>query len=164
MGKIIMGIDPGTRITGYGIISSDGREYTPLDFGSIRPPPHLPLFKRYLILFEGLEKLIQQHRPQAIAVETQFIKNNIQSAMKLGMARGMVMLAAAKYDIHFYEYPPRKAKKAVVGNGAASKRQVQKMMQILLNLPHLPEPEDAADALALALCHAQERKVCTNTL
>lgn len=152
-GEIILGIDPGTRITGYGVISSSAR---PLDFGCIRPPPHLDLHFRYHILFESLEALIQKYSPTAIAVESQFVLKNAQSAIKLGMAKGMVFLAAAKYKIPLYEYAPKKAKLAVCGNGSASKYQVQRMVQMLLKLPSLPEPEDAADALSLAICCAHQ--------
>ncbi len=152
--NLILGIDPGTRITGYGIINTDNSEVVAIDYGCIRPPPKLPLEKRYLIIYESLEKIIKKYSPTAIAVETQFVKKNVQSAIKLGMARGMVILAAAKNNIAIFEYAPKKAKQAVVGNGKASKVQVQKMIQTLLKLPHPPHPEDAADALALAICHA----------
>lgn len=160
----ILGIDPGTRITGYGLIRVAPPFLEPLDFGCIRPPPKLPLAERYLILFEALEALLDRFQPEAVAVESQFVLKNAQSAIKLGMAKGMVILAAAKRKIPVHEYPPKKAKKAVVGNGAASKFQVQRMIANLLRLPNLPEPEDAADALALAICHANNlRMQCLNT-
>ena len=152
---VILGVDPGTRVTGYGIIDQAGR---PLDFGCIRPPPTLPLQMRYKIILEGIEALIARYHPTAVAVESQFVLKNPQSAIKLGMAKGMVLLAAARADIPVYEYAPKKAKLAVVGRGGASKSQVQKMIQALLRLPQLPEPEDAADALALAICCAHELK------
>lgn len=148
----ILGIDPGTRITGYGLIQMLGHKTIPLDFGCIRPPPDLPLHERYQILFEGIEALIDRYAPDAIAVESQFVLKNAQSAIKLGMAKGMVYLAAARKKIPLHEFAPKKAKLAVVGNGQASKFQVQRMVQALLSLPALPEPEDAADALALAIC------------
>lgn len=154
--KIILGIDPGTRITGYGVIDENTH---PIDFGCIRPPPNLDLPDRYKILFDGVEALIDRYKPTAIAVESQFVLKNAQSAIKLGMAKGMVFLAAARKGIAIYEYPPKKAKLAVVGNGSASKTQVQKMIQALLRLPVLPEPEDAADALALAICCAHQMRV-----
>lgn len=150
--KIILGIDPGTRITGYGLICIDAPIPVPLDFGCIRPPPELALAKRYQILFDGVEALIAKHAPCAIAVESQFVLKNAQSAIKLGMAKGMVYLAAAKHNIPLHEYAPKKAKLAVVGTGQASKFQVQRMIQSLLSLPTLPQPQDAADALALAIC------------
>ncbi|HSX38572.1 MAG TPA: crossover junction endodeoxyribonuclease RuvC [Chlamydiales bacterium] len=151
----ILGIDPGTRITGYGIIRLP---LEPIDFGCIRPPFQLPLEERYHILFNAVEALIGQHQPDFIAVESQFVLKNAQSAIKLGMAKGMVLLAGARAKIPVSEYAPKKAKLAVVGTGRASKSLVQKMIQSLLRLPVLPEPEDAADALALAICHAHNLK------
>lgn len=151
---IILGIDPGTRITGYGVIAIHGPQIKPIDFGCIRPPVDLQTPARYLALFNGIEKLLDHYCPTAVAVETQFVYKNAQSAIKLGMARGVVLIAAAKRSIPIYEYAPKKAKLAVVGNGNASKEQVQRMIQLLLGLSSLPEPEDAADALALAVCHA----------
>ncbi len=156
---IILGIDPGTRITGYGVIRAPSE---PIDFGCIRPPATLLLAQRYKILFDGFETLIERYAPTAIAVESQFVLKNPQSAIKLGMAKGMVLLAAARKNIPVYEYAPKKAKQAVVGKGQASKLQVQKMIQMLLKLPQLPQPEDAADALALAICCAHNlRSPCT---
>lgn len=156
--ELILGIDPGTRVTGYGVIRSNGRIHEAVDFGCIRPPVKLPLNERYLTLSNALEHLLKKHHPTAVAVETQFVQKNIQSALKLGMARCCVILAAMRLGIQVYEYAPRKAKVAVVGNGAASKFQVQKMIQMLLKLRTPPEPEDAADALALAICHAHTLK------
>lgn len=164
---IVLGIDPGTRITGYGLLSDEQRRYKVLDYGTIRTPTQASTEKRYLIIYESVEALLQRYQPQALAVETQYVHKNVQSAIKLGMARGVVIVAAAKNGVPVFEYSPTKAKKAVVGNGRASKIQVQCMMQTLLNLPSLPEPADAADALALALCHMQNQTIrnrqCTNT-
>ncbi len=154
---IILGIDPGTKITGYGLIQ-ENREVELIDFGAIRPPPHLPLHQRYHILYESLEKLIQIHNPTHLAVESQFVQKNVQSAMKIGMAKGVVYLLAAKYHLELFEYAPREAKLAVVGSGSASKYQVQKMIQLLFRLEALPTPEDAADALSLAICHLHKSK------
>ncbi|MBI2742789.1 MAG: crossover junction endodeoxyribonuclease RuvC [Chlamydiales bacterium] len=156
--RVILGVDPGTRITGYGLINARSNKYEPLDFGTIRPAPKLPMAERYLVIFEGILSLIEKYQPIAMAIETQFVYKNVQSAMKLGMARCAAMLAAAKMGIPVYEYAPTKAKLAVAGNGGASKGQVQKMMQLLLNLSAIPEPEDAADALSLAVCHAHTEK------
>jgi crossover junction endodeoxyribonuclease RuvC len=161
--EIILGIDPGTRITGYGIIAVS-HPMEAIDFGCIRPPPDLPLPERYKVIFEALEALIEQYKPTSIAVESQFVLKNVQSTIKLGMAKGMVLLAAARANVAVYEFAPTKAKQAVVGTGKATKLQVQKMIQSLLHLPSLPEPEDAADALALAICcsHQKNRVLCLN--
>lgn len=153
MSHRILGIDPGTVVTGYGIIEIRASKPIALDYGCIRPSPKTLLSKRYLQIYESISELLKRFQPTAVAVETQFMKNNPQSAMKLGMARGITILAAAQREISIFEYSPTKAKKAVVGTGKASKSQVQEMIKLLLNLPTVPQPEDAADALALALCH-----------
>lgn len=162
---IIIGIDPGTHVTGYGIIIFQSHRSKALDYGCIRPPRKASSSQRYLIIFEAIEQLLDQYTPEALAVEGQFMHKNPLSAMKLGMARAMAILAAEKRGIPIFEYPPKKAKKAVVGHGGASKTQVQRMIQNLLGLPSLPTPEDAADALALALCHGHtlKLKLCMNT-
>lgn len=151
---IVLGIDPGTRVTGYGLILTQGSSYQALDYGCIRPPISLKLTDRYHILFNDISKLIEKYQPDFLAVETQYVYKNVQSAIKLGMARGVIMIAAKRCGVPIVEYAPTQAKLAVVGNGRASKQQVQGMVQRLLNLSELPEPEDAADALALAMCHA----------
>lgn len=151
---VILGVDPGTRITGYGVVLYRNGKTEPVDFGCIRPPSRLSCHERYLVIFEALETLIARHTPDALAIETQFVHRNAQSAIKLGIARGMAILAALRTKIPIFEYAPTKTKLAVVGKGSASKTQVQRMIQLLLSLPKIPEPEDAADALAVAICHA----------
>jgi len=155
---IIIGIDPGTCVTGYGIIRTEGMSYSPIDYGCIKPPSALKLTDRYLIIFNGVEELLNKFEPDALVVETQYVKKNPQSALKLGMARGVIIVAARRKGVQVYEYVPTKAKLAIAGSGRASKHQVQRMVQRLLNLPEPPCPEDAADALALAICHAQALK------
>lgn len=150
---VILGIDPGTTVTGYGVISTHDNRYTALDYGCIRPPATLKLTDRYLIIYQGVEELIERFSPSALVVETQYVAKNPQSALKLGMARGAIMIAAKRKGIPVFAYSPSEAKRAVVGNGKASKLQVQKMVQQLLRLSAPPHPEDAADALALAICH-----------
>jgi crossover junction endodeoxyribonuclease RuvC len=152
--RIILGVDPGTRITGYGVIVIHCQVYNLLDYGCIRPPSDLKLSERYLVIFDGIDELIEKHRPHVLVVETQYVHKNVQSALKLGMARGAVMIAAKRKGLSVFEYAPTVAKRAVVGNGKASKFQVQRMVQSLLKLASPPQPEDAADALALAICHA----------
>lgn len=152
-----MGIDPGTIVTGYGVVDEkeSGQGYVPIDYGCIRPPRDAKLTERYLIIYNALCELLDKYKPDALAVETQYVRKNVQSAIKLGMARGMVILAATQRKIPVYEYEPSKAKKSVVGNGSASKHQVKHMVQHLLGLKEPPQPDDASDALALAMCHAQ---------
>lgn len=152
---IILGVDPGSRITGYGLISIENGSYRLIDYGCIRPPLLFKLSERYLVIFSGIEELIDKFQPHVLVVEKQFVSKNAQSALKLGMAKGAVMIAAKKKGLNIYEYAPTVAKRSVVGTGRASKYQVQKMIQSILKLTSPPEPEDAADALALAICHAQ---------
>ncbi|MCE5316218.1 MAG: crossover junction endodeoxyribonuclease RuvC [Parachlamydia sp.] len=151
---IILGIDPGTQTTGYGIIRLNRGRSQAIDFGCIKSPSKLKITDRYLIIFEGVEELIARYEPDVLVVETQYVKVNVQSAIKLGMARGVCLIAAKRRGLKVFEYSPSRAKRAVVGNGRASKSQVQHMVQHLLELDALPEPEDASDALSLALCHA----------
>ncbi|MCB1119770.1 MAG: crossover junction endodeoxyribonuclease RuvC [Chlamydiia bacterium] len=153
---MICGVDPGTVVTGYGLLSVQNGGVEVIDYGCIRPPSQWKLSDRYLAIYEGLLSLLDRFQPQAMAVETQFVRHNPQSALKLGMARGCAILAARKSGAAVFEYPPSRPKKAVVGHGQASKYQVQAMLKVLLNLKDLP-PEDAADALALAFCHAHNR-------
>jgi crossover junction endodeoxyribonuclease RuvC len=155
---IILGIDPGTRITGYGVIETDLSSFEPLDFGCIRPSQKLSLHERYLAIHDGIEHLLDTYSIEAVSIETQFVSRNPQSALKLGMAKGVALIAATKRSIPIFEYAPKKAKLAVVGTGSATKEQVQKMVQALLNLAELPTPEDAADALSLAIAHANHLK------
>jgi crossover junction endodeoxyribonuclease RuvC len=151
---IIIGIDPGTVVTGYGIIQVENNGYRALDFGCIRPPAKMKLTDRYLIIHDGIAELLDKYPAEVLVVECQYVHKNVQSAIKLGMARGIAIIAAKKKGVAVVEYYPSKAKLAVVGKGNASKRQVQAMVQRLLNLSSPPEPEDASDALALAICHA----------
>lgn len=157
--SVILGIDPGTQITGFGIIRIQSPKPQVLDYGCIRPPAKLSCYERYLIIFNGIEALLEKYKPDVLAIESQFVYRNAQTAMKLGIARGMALLAATRKQIPIFEYAPTKAKLAVVGTGTASKQQVQRMIQLLLNLPKPPTPEDAADALAIALCHAHATKL-----
>lgn len=151
----ILGIDPGTIITGYGIVSTSGNSLRVHDYGCIKPPVSYKLSDRYHIIDQSIEALILEHAPDVLVVETQFIakSKSIDSVIKLGMARGIAIVAAKRKGLCVYVYAPTEAKRAVVGNGRASKAQVQGMVQRLLCLRETP-PEDAADALALAICHA----------
>lgn len=151
---IIMGVDPGYAITGYGIISYDRGKLRPLDFGVISTPAGQAFELRLLTIFEGLEELMDHYKPEVVAVEELFFSNNKTTAIGTAQARGMVLLAAAKRGLPIYEYTPMQIKKAVTGEGRAEKAQVQMMVRILLGLREVPKPDDAADALAVAICQA----------
>lgn len=162
--QVILGVDPGSNVTGYGVIQFQDGIWKPVDFGAIRPPSSAKRHEKYLVIFEAIEHLIETFHPEAIAVETQFVYKNVQSALKLGMACGSVLISAARNKIPIFEYAPKKIKLAVVGSGSASKHQIQHMIQMQLKLPSLPQPADAADALAIALCHAYYKDIlCLNS-
>jgi len=161
-----MGADPGTGITGYGVIECAGGVFTPLDYGCIRPPKGIDINDKYLIIHNSIDRLLQQYKPTVLVVETQYLSKNFQSVLKLGMAKAAIILAAKRLQIEVVEYSPSTVKKAVTGRGGAGKEQVQGMTQKLLSLKEPPHPEDAADALALAICHAQKilRPICISNL
>lgn len=150
---LILGIDPGSRKTGYGIILQQGQRLSYCASGLIRPPQDAPLSERLKVIYDGISQLIAQYSPEQFAIEQIFMAKNAASALKLGHARGVALLAAACADLKVHEYEARKVKQAVVGTGAADKSQVQHMVKTLLKLAAAPQ-EDAADALAVAICHA----------
>ncbi|MBT8506613.1 crossover junction endodeoxyribonuclease RuvC [Coxiella-like endosymbiont of Rhipicephalus sanguineus] len=150
--RIIIGIDPGSRVTGYGIIWSQGSRQGRITFGQIKAQGE-SLNYRLQQIEEGLRNIIATHQPNEAAIEQVFTFHNHQSALKLGQARGAALVATAVYALPVSEYSARQIKQAVVGYGAATKAQVQHMIQMLLQLEKVP-PADAADALAIALCHA----------
>ena len=155
---IILGVDPGTLVTGYGIIEVEGSAVTVLEFDVIvnRGERSMPI--RLKEIYSKLCEVIAKHHPDEFAIETAFYGKNAQSALKLGHARGVSMLAAVNNEIPTSEYSPREVKKAVVGNGAASKDQVKFMVKSLLHIRETPRFYDATDALAVALCHYQRRR------
>lgn len=151
----ILGIDPGSRITGYGIIESHGSRHIHCDSGCIRlPSTNFP--ERLRLIFEALSEIIESYRPEEVAIEQVFVNRNPASALKLGQARGAAICAAVTCRLSVAEYSPREVKLAVVGSGAADKVQVQHMVRLLLGLEETPSP-DAADALGVALCHSHTR-------
>ncbi|MFC2149392.1 crossover junction endodeoxyribonuclease RuvC [Candidatus Auribacterota bacterium] len=154
----ILGIDPGTRITGYGLIEVRGSRSIPVAHGKIANSASLPLSKCFRNIYRQLRVVIDSHKPQAVAIENVFYCKNVNSAIKLGEARGVAILAAAESDLEIFEYMPRKVKQAVVGQGGADKIQVLKMVKMLLGLKEDIESVDASDALAVALCHAHTIK------
>lgn len=155
--KRIIGIDPGSRITGLGVIDVDGGKLSVVEYGIIKTSgKDFP--SRLKTIFLELDKIIKLHQPKEFAIEKVFVNKNVDSALKLGQARGAAIVAAAIHDIPVFEYTPNAIKKAVVGAGHADKNQVQLMVKALLNLNKLP-PSDAADALACAVCHINNSKV-----
>jgi crossover junction endodeoxyribonuclease RuvC len=151
---LILGIDPGTAIMGYGLIEKKGNRLFPLSYSCWRTPAHTPMPERLLMLYNELQALIKEHQPQQIAVEELFFNRNTTTALSVGQARGVVLLAAAQAGIPAFEYTPLQVKQAVVGYGKADKKQVQQMVRALLGLHEIPKPDDTADALAIAICHA----------
>ena len=149
----ILGIDPGSETTGWGVIEGDGPRYHLLECGVIRAIPGQKFPARLLIISNALEEIIHRHSPQACAIEDGFLATNVKVTMKLGQVRGVAMLIAEKSGLEIHEYSPRLVKQTVVGHGNAEKFQVQQMVKTLLALSTLPEPHDAADALAVAICH-----------
>ncbi len=151
---VIIGIDPGFAITGYGILDYSGNKFKLLDVGVITTEAGMELSDRLLVLNNGLDALITQYRPDAMAVEELFFNTNVKTAIKVGHGRGVALLAAAKAGVRVFEYTPLQVKQSVVGYGRAKKEQVQQMVKVLLNMEKVPKPDDAADALAIAICHA----------
>jgi crossover junction endodeoxyribonuclease RuvC len=156
---IILGLDPGTATTGFGIIEYLDNEYRLLDYGCITTTPDRNLAQRLYQISSDLEEIIRQSRPDEIAIEEIFFSKNIKTAIHVAHARGALMqkLSAEGYDI--YEYKPQQIKEAVCGYGKAEKIQVQKMVQLIMKMDILPCPDDAADALAVAICHANNTRL-----
>jgi crossover junction endodeoxyribonuclease RuvC len=156
----ILGIDSGTRIAGYGVVDILGgdRLHT-VGYGVIRAGTKYSFPQRLRLIYEGLTNIIKEHKPDHVAVEQIFHGKNIKTALRIGEGRGIVLLSAASADLPVTEYAATVIKKAVVGSGSAHKSQVQAMVKIILNLSELPEPFDAADALAIAICHSHHFKI-----
>jgi len=155
---IILGIDPGSYNVGYGILQVEKRKIVAAGCDTITINSKIQLAKRLTFIHSGIDKVISEYNPDIAVIETIFYGKNIKSAFTLGHARGVIMLALAQQNIKIFEYSPREVKKSVVGNGNASKEQIQYMVQKILNLSTKPKTEDAADALAIALCHFNKNK------
>src|ERR1700730_5559412 len=150
----VMGVDPGSETTGYGVIESDGRRYTLIEYAGIRATLRLCFAERLLVISRKLEEVIERLTPRVCAVEETFYAVNVKSALKLGHVRGAILVAAARAGVEVFEYSPLEIKSALVGYGRAEKQQVQEMVRLLLKLKEPPQPLDASDALAVAICHA----------
>ena len=150
----IVGIDPGCESTGYGIIESNGSDHRVVVYGAVKTAAQSPFHERLFKIYTELDDLLAREKVGAMAIEEVFYAANVKSALKLSHARGVILLVAAKHGLSICEYSPLEIKKGVVGYGRAGKEQVQSMVSFLLGLPQPPTPSDAADALAVALCHA----------
>lgn len=150
---LVLGIDPGTATTGFGLVRETVQGLEVVDFGAILTPAGLPQSERLLLLYEELRKIMLLHRPESAAVEKLFFSRNVTTAITVGQARGVVLLSLAQSGLSVGEYTPMEIKQAVAGYGGADKNQVQQMVRALLNLKKVPKPDDAADALAIAICH-----------
>ncbi len=158
---LVLGIDPGTATTGYGLVREEGDTLQAVAFGVIRTEAGEPLAERLGTLYAQLSELVRTYNPAAAAVEELFFSRNVRTAMAVGQARGVALLALVHAHIPVDEYTPREVKQAVAGYGNASKEQVQEMVRLLLNLSDVPQPDDAADALAIAICHLHSIRMKT---
>jgi crossover junction endodeoxyribonuclease RuvC len=152
----ILGIDPGSQATGYGVIETDGQRHRLVEFGVIRTPQNLSFPEKLHFIHERVAAVVASTSPDEVVVENLFYATNVKSALKLGHVRGVVLLPGVAQGLPVFEYSPLEVKQAVVGYGRADKLQVQKMVAVLLDLAAPPEPHDVADALAVALCHAHQ--------
>ncbi len=156
-----MGIDPGFAITGYGVVKYERNKFSVLDYSAITTGASMKFSDRLLVLYNELERLINEFRPDAISIEELFFNKNIKTALTVGHGRGVAVLAAAKSGIDIFEYTPLQVKQSVVGYGRAEKAQIQQMVKAILNLPAIPKPDDVADALAVAICHGNSHRMGT---
>lgn len=156
---IILGIDPGLATMGWGVISYDGVKVSPVDYGALITPPQMPLPERLMRLFDGVEELCHRFEPDDISMEELFFSKNVTTGIAVGEARGAATAAMRKYTSNIYEYTPMQIKQAVVGYGKADKHQVQMMVKMMLGLSEIPRPDDAADGLAVAICHAHSSRM-----
>lgn len=152
----VLGIDPGTQVMGYGVIESRDNEIALVDYGALVTPEHALIGERLSYLYNELLTIIRRHQPGAVAVEQPFVAKNVKSALAIGRAQAVALLAAASQGIPGYEYTPAQIKQRVASYGASSKEQIQEMVKLQLGLAEVPQPNDAADALAVALCHLRE--------
>ncbi len=151
---IILGIDPGYAITGFGVIRYENKTLRPIDFGVVKTEAGTPFPDRLLAIDQALSELVRLYQPDCFAVEELFFSRNTTTAIGTAQARGVAVVAAARAGLPVYEYTPIQVKAAITGYGRAEKRQIQEMVRVLLNLRTMPKPDDAADALAVAICHA----------
>ncbi|MBQ3498747.1 MAG: crossover junction endodeoxyribonuclease RuvC [Clostridia bacterium] len=150
----IIGIDPGYAIVGYGIVDYNTNHFSVVDYGAVTTKAHTPFDSRLSSIYDGLTQLISMYKPDAMSIEKLFFNTNTTTAIDVAQARGVIVLAATQGGLDIAEYTPLQVKQSVVGYGRAEKKQVQEMTRLMLNLKAVPKPDDTADALALAICHA----------
>jgi crossover junction endodeoxyribonuclease RuvC len=155
--RLILGLDPGTARTGFGLVEQRGSRLKAIEYGVLETPSGLETHHRLNLVFEQVRGLFDRHEPEAAAVESLFFNVNVRTALAVGQARGVALLACSQAGCRLFEYTPQQVKQAVAGYGKADKRQVQEMVRLLLGLAAVPRPDDAADALGIAICHAQTR-------
>ena len=156
---LVIGIDPGTAITGYGLVREDQNgKITAVDFGVIQTPAKMPMPERLLRIYRELKEIALLHQPDYGVVEKLFFQKNVRTAISVGQGRGVAILSLADLEIPVTEYTPLEIKQAVAGYGGADKAQVQYMVKVLLGLDEIPKPDDAADALAVAVCHIHQAR------
>ena len=155
---IILGIDPGYAIVGYGVIEYKNNHFKVLDFGAITTQAHTDFNDRLYHIYSGLTNLVEIYKPDAMAIEELFFNNNAKTALTVGQARGVIILAAVQKKVPIFEYTPLQVKQALTGYGRASKGQIQQMMKSMLGLNEIPKPDDVADALAIAVCHGNSMR------
>ena len=158
-GRVILGLDPGTAATGFGVIEVSGNRLKALEFGVVQTESGVPLEQRLQRIHGEIGGLLRRHRPAATAVEALFFNVNVRTALAVGHARGVTLLACSQVGCEVFEYTPQQVKQAVVGYGKASKEQMMEMVRVLLRLPETPRPDHAADALGVAICHATTNRV-----
>jgi crossover junction endodeoxyribonuclease RuvC len=156
---IVLGIDPGTAITGWALVTRDGDSLDLVDYGTISTSPDTALPQRLQTIYRELGEIAARHRPDAAAVEKLFFNKNARTAMAVGQGRGVALLAVADAGVSLHEYTPLEVKQSVCGYGRASKEQIQKLVQMLLGLDFIPQPDDAADAIAVAICHIHSSRL-----
>ena len=156
---LVLGVDPGTAITGYGLVREEADGLTLVDYGVITTPAGQSLAERLQAIYRGLADVARQHQPQQAAVEELFFSRNVRTALSVGHARGVALLALADAGLPIHEYKPLQIKQAIAGYGGADKQQVQQMVRLLLDLDHVPQPDDAADAVAVAVCHIHSARM-----
>ena len=156
---IIIGVDPGYAIVGIGVIEYNGNRFRPLEYGAITTPAGMPTVDRLKKIYDEMTLLIDKYNPDAVAIEELFFNSNQKTAINVAQARGVILVSVTNRGVPIFEYTPLQVKQSVTGYGRADKNQIQQMVKTLLNLNVIPKPDDAADGLALAICHAHSNKI-----